>query len=166
MKLELFMKIPGYEEYKVSSYGRVFSIKRNKEMKQRTNHKGYKDIELCKNGKQKKFMVHRLVALTFLEDDITNKQIDHIDGDKNNNFFKNLRICSNQQNIFNTGIRKDNSSGYKGVYWDKESKKWRVQLRINGKNYLNSRYKDKEKAYEAYKEASKKYHGEYSYQAL
>lgn len=56
-------------------------------------------------------------------------------------------------NAFLTNIRSDNTSGYVGVNWDKQSKKWRVQIRINNKKKHLGYFTDQEKASEAYKEA-------------
>ena len=156
MKLEVWMTIPQYEDYKISSYGRVYSLKSNRELKTRLNNVGYYIIFLCINGKNKVFTINRLVAMTFFDEDITKKQIDHIDGDKKNNFFENLRVCSPQQNGFNRGKQKNNKSGLKGVFWDKKQKKWCAQIKINGKKKNLGRFNDRNVAYEKYKEAAKK----------
>jgi hypothetical protein len=166
MKVELWMTIPECEDYKISSHGRVYSLKRNKELKSGLNNVGYYIIFLRINGKPKGFTIHRLVAMTFFEEDITKKQIDHIDGDRKNNFFQNLRVCSNQQNNFNKGKNKNNQSGYKGVSWNNNRKKWCSQIKINGKTKHLGRFNDKNEAYEKYKEAAKYYHGDYLYQYL
>jgi hypothetical protein len=166
MKVELWLTIPGYEDYKISSHGRVFSLRSNRELKHNTHYEGYHFIRIFKNRGVKTFKTHRLVAMTFLEEDITKKQIDHIDGNKQNNFFQNLRVCSHQQNLFNRGKNKNNTSGFKGVSWDKEQKKWLAQIKINGKVKKLGRFNDKNEAYEKYKEAAKYYHGDYLYQYL
>jgi hypothetical protein len=166
MKLEVWMTIPQYEDYKISSYGRVYSLKSNRELKTRLNNLGYYIIFLSINGKNKGFTIHRLVAMTFFEEDITKKQIDHIDGDRKNNFFQNLRICTNTQNNYNKAKYKNNQSGYKGIYWNTEKNKWRAQIQVDGKRKFLGHFTDKEAAYEAYKEASKSYHKEFSYQYL
>jgi len=61
------------------------------------------------------------------------KQIDHIDGRGLNNLRSNLRICTNQQNSFNRKSMKKATSKYIGVYWDKDHKKWRSQIKIHGR---------------------------------
>ena len=166
MKLELFMDIPGYENYKISSYGRVLNKRRNKEVKQFLKRNGYSIVSLFKDKKKKTFTIHRLVAKTFFEEDITNKSIDHIDGNKQNNFFQNLRVCNHQQNHFNRGKNKNNTSGFKGVSWEKKKEKWAAKIQINGTVRTLGRFNDKHEAYEKYKEAAKYYHGDYLYQYL
>lgn len=60
------------------------------------------------------------------------ESVDHINGDKSDNRRSNLRICSLSQNIHNQGLRKNNSSGYKGISLTK-SNTWEVQLQIENK---------------------------------
>ena len=74
----------------------------------------------------------------------------------------NLRICTNQENICNCEIPKNNKSGCKGVYWAKDKNKWTVQVTINNKTIYIGRYTNLEEAIEARKEASKKYYNEFA----
>ena len=76
----------------------------------------------------------------------------------------NLRICSNQQNICNCELAKNNTSGVKGVYWAKDKQKWTVQVTINNKTKYIGRYSTLEEAIKAREEAAKKYYGEYAYE--
>ena len=98
---EIWKWIDGYENmYQVSNLGRVRSVDRDvycevspnklqhiygKVLKQGTNHKVYPIVYLSKDGKQKTITVHRLVALTFIENPLNLPQVNHIDGDKTNN---------------------------------------------------------------------------------
>lgn len=59
--------------------------------------------------------------------------IDHRDGDGLNNTRLNLRSASPSQNLQNASRRSDNTSGFKGVGWHGQSKRWRARIRINGK---------------------------------
>ena len=54
--------------------------------------------------------------------------IDHINGNRNDNRFDNLRLATDSQNIRNQKKRKTNTSGFKGVGWSKQNKKWRSRL--------------------------------------
>jgi hypothetical protein len=88
-------------------------------------------------------------------------QVDHINGDTLDNRRSNLRICTITENNRNCHKYKNNTSGYKGVHWDKEKRKWRAAIKVNKKIISLGRFDDPEKAYEAYVAASKKYHGEF-----
>ena len=57
---------------------------------------------------------------------------------------------------------KNNKSGYKGVYWSKERKKWCAQITINNKTKGLGRYDTIEEAIEARKKAAKEYYGEFA----
>ena len=166
MKLELFMTIPGFENYKISTHGKVINKKKNTEKRSHINSMGYQLVTLYVNNKEYKCRIHRLIAKTFFEEDITNKEIDHIDCNPRNNFIQNLRVCNRQQNLFNTRKQKNNKSGYKGIYWLEKRKRWQAQLSINGKRRTIGYFKDREEAYEKYKEAAKYYHGDFCYQNL
>lgn len=60
------------------------------------------------------------------------KVIDHIDNNPLNNCKSNLRIVTQAQNRLNNSVPKNNTSGVTGVQWDKERKKWAVDIRMNG----------------------------------
>ena len=74
----------------------------------------------------------------------------------------NLRICTNQENICNCEIPKNNKSGCKGVYWAKDKQKWTVQITINNKTKYIGRYNTLEEAINARREASKQYYGKFA----
>lgn len=58
--------------------------------------------------------------------------IDHIDGNPLNNKIENLRQATKKENAYNSKIFKTNTSGVKGVSWNKNRKKWHVRLRVDG----------------------------------
>jgi hypothetical protein len=87
--------------------------------------------------------------------------VDHINCNTLDNRRSNLRICTQAENRFNSRKSKSNTSGYKGVSWCKDTKKWRSQIKLNGKQINLGHFNNPEKAYEAYVSASKKYHGEF-----
>ena len=92
------------ELYQVSSEGAVKSLNYNRTGKERIlktiKNKGYLLVELCKNGKRKKFFIHRLVAHMFIyNDDQEHKtQVNHIDENPSNNSVLNLEWCTSQYN--------------------------------------------------------------------
>jgi len=89
-------------------------------------------------------------------------QIDHKDRNPLNNRKINLRICTHSQNQMNKNKGKNNTSGYKGVYWHKRNKKWAAHIRFNNKKYHIGYFNKKTEAAMAYNKAAVKHHGEYA----
>lgn len=87
-----------YMGYKISNDGRVFNKKGDKELYYDINHKGYKRVTLFYEGKSKKYFVHRLVAMLYVENPNNKNQVNHIDGDKLNNHYTNLEWVTNKEN--------------------------------------------------------------------
>ena len=97
--------IKGFEDYKVSDFGSVYSLKRDKELKL-YDKKGYWGVYLY-NGKIRKFMmIHRLVAITFINNPNNYPQINHKDENTKNNNIENLEWCSAKYNA-NYGTHKE-----------------------------------------------------------
>ena len=102
---EIWKDVKNYEGlYQVSNYGRVKSlnfdrIKKEKIMKSYVDKIGYYSIRLCKNGKSKLVRVHRLVAESFLQRPNKNTEVNHIDGNKLNNFVDNLEWVTHKENM-------------------------------------------------------------------
>lgn len=67
-------------------------------------------------------------------------ELDHINRDRKDNRFDNLREVSRSENLLNTSVRSSNVSGVKNVNWDKARKKWVAQVRRNGTQYNLGRY--------------------------
>jgi hypothetical protein len=88
--------------------------------------------------------------------------VDHIDGDGLNNRRSNLRLATNAQNLWNTGRRVTNSSGYKGVSFDKQKGKWHARIRRFKKYYHLGFFDNPEQAHQAYVSAAKEFHGEFA----
>lgn len=84
-------------------------------------------------------------------------QIDHINGNCLDNRRFNLRLCNNIENNQNRKIDKRNSSGYKGVYFDKIRKKWVAEIKVNKCKKFIGRFINKEEAAIAYNKFAKKY---------
>ena len=113
---------------------------------------GYILLQLTHEKIQKNYKVHRIVAFAYLGLDINNPKIkiDHIDRNTLNNCVSNLRMVSNQQNMFNTKA--------KGYYWFKASQKWRACLMIDGKQIHLGLFELEEDARNAYLIAKEKHH--------
>lgn len=107
MEEEIWCPIKGYEGlYEVSDKGRVRSLKFGKEriLNPHNNSCGYHQVILCKNVEYKAYLVHRLVAQTFIPNPDNLPQVNHKDEDKENNKVENLEWCSKKYNI-NYGSR-------------------------------------------------------------
>lgn len=90
------------------------------------------------------------------------REVDHINGDTLDNRDENLRFANRSENQRNRGKQKSNKSGFKGVSWNKEWKKWRAEIRIHGKAIILGYHLTPEAAHEAYCQAAKHYHGEFA----
>lgn len=81
--------------------------------------------------------------------------VDHINRDKLDNRSSNLRLVDRSTNSLNSGKRKHNTSGYKGVTWHKASGKWSAQIMVKGKKYHLGLYTEPQEASVAYQEKLK-----------
>ncbi len=88
--------------------------------------------------------------------------VDHIDGNSLNNQRSNLRFCTTRENALNSKHRINNTSGYRGVSWNKQIEKWSVDLWYYGKKVHMGYFIDKERAVDAYKKAAKEHYGKFS----
>lgn len=89
-------------------------------------------------------------------------QLDHIDGDKLNNRKNNLRTCTTAENSRNCKISKNNTSGYKGVSWNKERNKWTADIMYNYKHIYLGEFIEGKQAAAAYNEKAAELHGEFA----
>ena len=101
---EIWKSIPGYEKYEASTLGKIRSLNylrtgKIKELKQGKSKLGYLFVVLCDNSKNKRFAVHQLIALTFLENSNNWKEVNHIDSNKQNNQVDNLEWSTRSLNI-------------------------------------------------------------------
>lgn len=108
----------------------------------------------------RKIKLHRLIMRTL--NCPTEIEVDHIKQNRYDNRKSQLRIATNSQNQFNKGLRKNNTTGVTGIYEDKNHT-WRVYICTNYENLYLGRFKTKEEAIKARKEAEEKYFGEWSY---
>jgi len=93
----------------------------------------------------------------------TNQLIDHRDRNPLNNCKSNFRICTHLENCRNVGKTKRNKSGFKGVCWDKRTKKWSSTIMVNYKNIHLGRFEDIKEAAMAYNKAAIEYFGKFAY---
>tara|TARA_B110000285_G_scaffold24581_1_gene23692 strand:- start:100 stop:582 length:483 start_codon:yes stop_codon:yes gene_type:complete len=135
------MEIEGFENYTIDETGNIWNKKRNIFMKPYINNKGYLRVGLHKNGKEKKFLVHRLVALAFIPNPNNYPEVDHFDINPSNNNLSNLRwATSSMQNENRRGYGKIKHK-YIGYVCDKKYKYYEIkkngyfQYRLNVEKY-------------------------------
>jgi hypothetical protein len=104
------------------------------------------------NGKPK--LAHR-VAFAWVHGRWPECQIDHINGDKRDNRIANLREATSRQNMANSKLRSDNTSGFKGVRKARLPGKWWAYICANGKDTYLGTYNTPEAAHQAYVKAAK-----------
>jgi hypothetical protein len=121
---------------------------------------GYARTNVWRNNKKDSApRMHRLI----LGNVDTKLHIDHINGDKLDNRKSNLRVLTCSQNAMNRGPQTNNSSGYKGVVYDRSRNKWKAEIGVNKKRIHLGRFDSAEEAALAYNQASFKYHGEFGF---
>jgi hypothetical protein len=118
------------------------------------NDSGYIDIRISRRH-------HRAHRLAFLI--VTGRwpvdEIDHVNLNKADNKWENIREASRDQNLANRPAHRDNSSGFKGVTWHKPSQKWQARLVKDKTTHRLGFFDTAEEAFEAYKFASEKHWG-------
>lgn len=87
--------------------------------------------------------------------------IDHIDGNPSNNKIANLREASQDLNVRNQCRRSDNSSGFKGVAWHKQARKWRAYISVNGRQFSLGLHDTAKAAAETRRKKGELFHGEF-----
>jgi hypothetical protein len=85
--------------------------------------------------------------------------IQHVDHNPFNNKPDNLRECTRSQNTQSHKLRKNNTSGHKGVFLTRDKLKWYVMIKLNGKSYYFGTYVNKDDAVKVAIESRKKLHG-------
>lgn len=109
MNFNKYLKtIVDFPNYKVDSEGRVYNNQGN-ELRQTKNRSGYLVVKLCRDGFEKQCSVHRLVASAFYDNPDQSLEVNHIDGNKENNHIGNLEWVTRSENLkhaYNHGLRK------------------------------------------------------------
>lgn len=98
-------------DYSVSNYGLIYDEKRGLLVSQHTNEDGYKKVTLrISENERKTFSVHRLVAVEFVDNPFNKETVNHLDGQKGNNFYANLVWATRSeqtQHAWDNGLIKD-----------------------------------------------------------
>ena len=124
---EMWRGIDGYDNYMVSSYGRVKNIKTGRIL-QPCDNRGYSRLLLYKDKQPINMIIHRLVAQAFLLNPGERSLVDHVDGDCKNNNMTNLRWASHTENMQNRKINKNNTANFKGVSFHKRQQKYIARI--------------------------------------
>ncbi|MEK6879603.1 MAG: HNH endonuclease [Nanoarchaeota archaeon] len=117
---------------------------------------GYIRSQKKENGILKRYMIHNIILKPK-----KNLIIDHIDRNPLNNRKKNLRYATYSQNISNSKIAINNTTGYKGLFFNKKNQKWTASIWLHYTQIFLGSFKDKKDAIKARKEAEIKYFGEF-----
>lgn len=107
------------------------------------------------------YRAHRLAFLYMLGKP-PDGEVDHINGERLDNRWTNLREASRSENQRNTGPRHDNTSGYKGVGFHKGREMFQAQIKIDGRNIHLGYFLCPRKAAHAYNKAAIQLHGEFA----
>ena len=122
------------------------------------NSKGHLNVTI--NGRH--YGVHCIIWLMHGKPEA--KMIDHIDGNPLNNRIENLRAADSSKNQMNSRLRKDSTSGIKGVSWNSVQKRWVGQVWCQRKLYRAGSFTDKQKCAEAVAKLRSELHGEFARQ--
>ena len=98
--MEIYRDIEGYEgKYQITSWGRVFNVNTESFLRTEKNKKGYLRVDLIDRcGKRTHHKVHRLVAKAFIQNPDGKPQVNHKDGNKENNSVTNLEWVTDAEN--------------------------------------------------------------------
>lgn len=118
----------------------------------------YAERNVTVNGKRKHQSMHQFI----MGETIGKPHIDHEDGNGLNNCQLNLRPCTARENQMNSHPRRGCSSKYKGVSWNKQYKKWRAYIKVDGKLIHLGIFDSEKYAARVYDIAAMKYFGEFA----
>jgi hypothetical protein len=139
--------------YSIDEDGKVYSHISNKYLKpalNRNENRGLLFVVLVKEKKNHIKYIHKLVAENYLEHVPCGYEVvvDHIDNNKLNNNVNNLQLISNRLNL--SKDKKNKTSKYTGVSWNKQKSKWVSQISIGMKKIYLGQFDCELSAYHAY----------------
>ena len=113
------------------------------------DHRGYALTRITvSRGNYKNVPMHHFIV----GKPIDGKEIDHKNRNRRDNRAANLRMVTHKVNSRNSGMFKHNTSGYRGVAWDKSRNNWQARIKIAGKEIYLGRFNTKEQAHKARKD--------------
>lgn len=157
LSLEELKKLVVYNQETGEFFSRVDRVGVSVGTRMGCHHKtlGYVFIGL----KNKRYLAHRL-AWFYVTGEWPQLQIDHINCERADNRWCNLRLATISQNRFNSKKRKDNTSGYKGVHLHAKNR-WRARIKVNGKYHHIGLFDSPKLAFLARRKALSGFHGSY-----
>lgn len=123
----MFVNVPGFDHHAVNEYGVIVNTNTGNIIQPYKSKQGYLYVKPCEYNHTKHLAVHRAVAMCFCRGYADGLVVDHVDGNKENNYYKNLRWCTQKKNLHegykrrkDTAFRnhKDCDLYYKGEYID------------------------------------------------
>jgi len=120
-------------------------------------HKGCIQITI----RYRNYKAHMLAWL-YMTGKWPQREIDHWNTKRADNRWSNLRLATRTQNRRNSGLPRNNKSGYVGVFWDKYARKWRASI---GSKFLGN-FATPEEGAEAYRKAALAKYGEFAHESL
>ena len=142
-----FVEIPGWgNKYLINKYADVFNTDRGILMKPHLAKHGYYMITLCDKGRRKTYLLHRLVAMTFIRNPKGYPQVNHKDENRINNNVDNLEWCTNRYNS-NYGDKRKRLSEHHSLAGANATKRPVIQCDMDGRIIAS---------YESQTEASKR----------
>jgi len=113
-------------------------------------------------GKRSVYM-HRVIMSRVLGRELQKGEcVDHVDGNGVNNTRSNLRLATYSQNQHNQRKSVANTSGYKGVHWNKARQKWQVRIQSDGKRISLGYFDTPAEGHRAYCQAAKQFYGDFA----
>ena len=158
---EHWASIDGYTNYQVSWWGRVRNAKTGRILKPQGGGHGYNHVNLSKLGKTKIHRIHLLVAREWAPNPEGKRCVDHIDGNKANNNWENLRYATHAENARNKSKRANTTSKYYGVCFHKKADKWNAQIQIEGRRKNLGYFTDEKQAAEVFNKAAAEFYKEF-----
>jgi hypothetical protein len=157
--MEQFKKIPSFPNYSISSLGKVIDDKKHKQLKESVDKDGYYTVNLSNKGKRETFNVHRLVGQEFIPNKNHLAVLDHKNNNRLDDRVSNLRWATYDENNENRLLASNNTSGHKGVSYDKAHNKWKADISANNKPVTIGSFKTKTEAINARQKEAKKLFG-------
>ena len=119
---------------------------------------GYRSVSI----NMRRYRVHRIIYMMVHGVDPGRREIDHINGDTEDNRPENLRLATHSENRRNTGALSNNKIGLRGVNWHKARKRYRACISIDGKQRHIGYFVSPIDAAKTYDQAARTHFGDYA----